>query len=352
MGFANESAPGLLGPLAALACMLGLAVGQANAGLAIGVSLVVGLIVYGVLRTLLSRTRARFSNGRPIDASVLLASLEPDDKSRLEQSAIRLSDQLDATRAELAVFERRALRAEEQVREVLRLLEAVAEGVLPRVELIESHVQELLSQSSESFDRRGPLGRVAREVASIHTRLADLAALAEIDGADVRRRAIPSNLASLLEQAAESCPHVSTSVDASVPKLLMIERTTFGHALHDLFVHLERKGIDTCRVEARAEIAAGDLVQVEICLQCEPGLEPAELELLSGAERRHSLVPRDSGCGLSLALAARALARLGGRVEARDGGRSLLLELVLPLAAERRSSGARAERILELVETR
>jgi hypothetical protein len=132
----------------------------------------------------------------------------------------------------------------------------------------------------------------------------------------------------------------------------MIERITFGHALHDLFAHLERKGLESCTVSAHAEIAAGDLVQVELRVECEPGLSEAEVELLQGADARTALVPKDSGCGLSLALSGRALARLGGRIESRYEGRCLLVELVLPLAVERRTTGARAERVLELVETR
>ncbi len=264
----------------------------------------------------------------------------PVSTDALPEDEAQARSQLEAALAARDGLERQARELRGLGISRLRLLESIAEVGVPALDALETELREVMGSPDRELDRRAVLGPPTRRIRELSVLLQDLMVLGQIEGGDDGRREEPVDLRELLETVARREPSFVLELDPVLPALIKTDRALLGIALEKLAVPARAaKGA----VHLRASGMAVRLGLVEITLQLEglPGLPDEVCTLLreQRSEQVLPLLPREGRTLLAVAIAVRALVRLGASIrfkKRQDGCLDLVIELVAATAPERR----------------
>ncbi|MBP7148335.1 MAG: hypothetical protein KBD01_12380 [Acidobacteria bacterium] len=241
--------------------------------------------------------------------------------------------------AELASLRARLQRSESMLHAHAELLQELARAAMPGLSRLEQAARGLAGSTPSEVDRRALPGALLGEIRRLRLLVSDLLAFGEIEVADVPavpdRCEIRELLLSLARDVdAEEC------VDESVPALVFCDRALLSLAVAPLLAAATHEGRRPV-LRASAEPRGHGLAALRVEVEPAPGLPEATLTAMSQQDALTLALPllRQPGGSLGLAVALRAVTRIGGRLWTGEG--SVELELVLPIAGERR--GGRGE---------
>lgn len=254
-------------------------------------------------------------------------------------------DQIDSEQAYREGILAQLQRAETRARDRARLLLEVGRSMHPKLERLEKALARMTEGRSGTVDRRGLTGEMQREVGVLKVLLCDLLAFGEVESSEVPLQSIPFDLRQALRVACEDCPKAVLEMDKALPGLFLTDPALVRTVIERLLA-LMPSGSEghPSRLLARADPTASDLMRVEVIFEGAGGsFPPSILEALETSDGNPPAFfgMREGEASLSLAIALRAAARLGGAVRSRrseSGGVDLVLDLVLPVTIDRRAA--------------
>ncbi len=298
-------------------------------GLVLGVLLAPGIAAYDARR----RRKPRVPRSRPQIPTRL--------KSRIDE----LEDNLSASEAARDSLERQLDDAEELALERLRLLESVAEVSLPGLESMSRSLQDMMeSAGGGSTDRRRSLGPIGREIHELSVLVREFLALGRVEGHGSAPRSEMVELRKEMQRALAGHSALVFHVEDGVPSLVLSDRALLAVVFEKL-ARASDGAQGAVPLIVSAEMIRTGLFAVDLSYEGLPEFPASIREHFVRGELQH--VPSDLVTGgretLSLAVAGRAIARLGGQVhlESREDRReSLRVEFVFAAVEDRRSCSA------------
>lgn len=334
----QSGGPAIAAAVAGIAVAAGTLAGAGSESAAIAIGTVVAAATWFIMTGRARRERQAMADSIPRIHVAGELDLPEGEAAVLE--VVHLRDRLGASQSEVVALEDRLRLSEARSAEAARLLADIGHIALPELHRVAETWRAALDRNDTGLDRRGEAGAMLASMRRIETLIADVLALGEAEIPAPGHRPVPTEIATIAAAAVGENGRVF--VDATLPRLVSCDKPTFELFVNNLVEHARRRGAKRPSIRITGIPCAGSLWAITFEFAGFPDVPHQDLALLGAANPGIALQEygHDRGFGLTLALAARALRRLGGRVVPQSTSAEagmITVEIVVAQAIDRRA---------------